>query len=195
MDLPAIHYSPLGLRGPRRIKFKFRNCRIHLIPWLDIGNEKIHLRTKPAWIIQAASGDSNESCGAFIRLSSSQPRAAFGTEAALVSAARHARCEMVAQLPQRQAECRYWYQQAGNESATGYLLAITAVAFEHHNWFSGAFVTNRSAHAAASKGKLWSGHREASLFATLLVFASMVWVRSVRVPTFITVKILGAPIS
>jgi hypothetical protein len=28
-----------------------------------------------------------------------------------------------------------------------------------------------------------------------LVFASMVWVRSVRVPTFITVKILGAPIS
>ena len=61
-QIHPISNSPLGLSGPRRIKFKFRNCRFHLIPWLDIGNENIHLRTKPAWIIQAASGDSNESC-------------------------------------------------------------------------------------------------------------------------------------
>jgi len=79
--------------------------------------------------------------------------------------------------------------------AASYLLAITAVALEHQDRFSGAFVTNGTARAATGKGKLWSGHNEASLLATLAVFSSMVWVRSVRVPTFITVKTLGAPIS
>ena len=54
------------------------------------------------------------------------------------------------------------------------------------------FVTRN---AAAGKGKLWRLHREASLASTLVVFSAIVCVRSVRVPTFITVNTLGAPIS
>jgi|SRR5581483_713820 len=139
---------------PRWIKFVFRNSRIHLVPRLSVGNEKVHLRTEPAWTIQAASGDSNESGRPFIGLSASQPRAAFGTKAALVPSAGQARCEMVTQLPLRQAECRNGDQQARDESAAGHLLAITAVTLEHHDGLCRAFVTNRSANATASKRKL-----------------------------------------
>ena len=37
-------------------------------------------------------------------------------------------------------------------------LAVSAVALEHHDRFSRAFVTNRSAHAAAGKGNFHANH-------------------------------------
>src|SRR5262252_2425631 len=72
----------------RRNGFIFRERRIHLIPGLRVGNEKVHLRPKPAWIIQTARGNSHNARGPFLGLRPSQPRAAVGAKAALVSAAR-----------------------------------------------------------------------------------------------------------
>ena len=86
-------------------KFVFRNCRFYLVPRLIRLKRKIHLRTKPASIVQAARSNCDESRRPLIGLPAGNSRAAFGAEAALVFAARRARCEMVAQLPLGQSEC------------------------------------------------------------------------------------------
>ena len=75
----------------------FGNCRFYLVPRLIRLKRKIHLRTKPASIVQAARSNCDESRGPLIGLPASNSRAAFG--AALVFAVRRARCEMVGQLP------------------------------------------------------------------------------------------------
>lgn len=53
---------------------------------------------------------------------------------------------------------RYPSEQTRHECAAGHLLAIAAMALEHHRRFSGAFVTDRAAGAAAGErdGKLFT---------------------------------------
>jgi len=68
-----------------------------------------------------------------------------------VFAASEARREVVAQLSFRQPKRRCRHKQTGDESAARHSLAIAAMAFEHHNGFSGTFVANRFANATACK--------------------------------------------
>src|SRR5206468_4192975 len=119
-----------------RIKFIFRNCRVHLIPRLRVRNENIHLRAKPAWIIQAAGGDSDKSRGSLVGFAASDSRAAVRTKAAFVFAACQARCEMVAQLSLRQTKCRRGHEQTGDESAARHSLAVAAMTLERDDGFS-----------------------------------------------------------
>ena len=131
-----------------------RNCWVHVIPRLCIRHEKIHLRAKPARIVQTAGGDADNAGVSFIRFCAGESRTAVGAEAAFVLAARQARREMIAQLPLRQPKGRSGHEQAGDEAAAGHPLAIAAVAFEHHDRFSRTFVANCSTHASIGKGNV-----------------------------------------
>ena len=70
--------------------------------------------------------------------------------------------KLVTQLPFRQTECFLWHQHVDHESAACHLLAVPAMTFECHDGLSGAFVTNRSAYAAASK---WNFHTRLGILA------------------------------
>src|SRR3954467_8828383 len=85
------------------IKFIFRNGWVHLIPWLCVRHEEIHLRSKPTWIVETACCDPDKFGRPVVGLPACQSRAAFGAKTAFVFAAGHARREVVAQLPLRQA--------------------------------------------------------------------------------------------
>src|SRR5687768_9018661 len=97
---------------------------------------------EPAWIVQAAGSNANESHRPLVRFSTGESRTAFGAKAALVVAARRARRKVIAQLSFGQSECRRGHQQTSNESAASHPLAVTAMALERHNWFSRALVAN-----------------------------------------------------
>src|SRR5262245_38859753 len=116
---------------------EFRNRRIHLIPRLGVGNKNVHLRMKPAWIVKAASRDSDHAGGMLIKFSTGQPRAALRAKTALVFPTSHARREMIAQLPFRQMKCGLRQQQSREERATGHPLAVAAMTLEHYDRFGG----------------------------------------------------------
>src|SRR5688572_30113179 len=111
--MPA-NSSPLSQDSTRRsailwcrgIQVVFRNSRIHLVPRLGVRNEEVHLRTKPAWIVQAPRGHSHETRCPFVGFSASQSGSTVATEAALVFSTREARREMIPKLPLRQPKRR-----------------------------------------------------------------------------------------
>jgi len=72
-------------------------------------------------------------------------------ETAFVFPTGQAWCEMVAQLAFRQPKGLCRQQHGGSKPATRDLLAIAAMAFEHHDRFSRAFVANLAASAASGK--------------------------------------------
>src|SRR5437764_5356444 len=111
---------------------EFRNCRIHMIPWLRVRYKKIHLGTKPTRVIQAASRDSDHFRRPAIGFAARNGRAAFGAKATPVLAAGGTRCEMVAQLPLRQAKCGRRREQTWDKSAAAHSLAVATVTLEHH---------------------------------------------------------------
>ena len=141
-----------------RIKFVFRNCRVHLVPRLCVETKKSICGRNPLGSSRLAAVTPTNPVGRLVGLPAGNSRAAFSAGAALVFAAARARSEMVAQLPLGQTECWRRHQQAGDESAAGQLLAVSAVALEHHDRFSRAFVTNRPARAAAGKGNFHANH-------------------------------------
>src|SRR5262245_57668302 len=124
----------------RRILFVLRNHRVHVIPWLRVGCEDVHLRTKPTWVIETASEDANDPRWLVLLFGACDPRAALRAKAAFVLAARQARCEMITQLPFFQLERLSQQQNGCSKPDTRDLLAIHAMALEHHNRFSLAFV-------------------------------------------------------
>lgn len=65
-----------------------RNGRVHVVPRLYVRNEKIHLRAKPAWIVEATGSHSYKAGWPIIRFSAGESRSAVGAEAAFVLAAR-----------------------------------------------------------------------------------------------------------
>src|SRR5262249_41287370 len=89
----------------RRIVLVFWNRGIHLVPRLRVGGEAVHLRMKPARIIQAAGDKSdNRARHGRFRLCPSQTRPAICAKATLVFATLEALCEMILQLASRQPE-------------------------------------------------------------------------------------------
>jgi hypothetical protein len=72
---------------------------------MRVTNEEIHLRTKPAWVVQAAGGDSDDPTRPLIGFSAGDPGAAFGAKAAFVFATCKAVREMVTQLSFREPKC------------------------------------------------------------------------------------------
>jgi len=60
--------------------------------------------------------------------------------------------EMVTQLSARQSKRLCRHQHGRSESAATDLLAVTAMAFQHHDRLCSALVTNRTADAAAGEG-------------------------------------------
>ncbi len=134
-----------------RVLLKFRDCRIHFVPRLGVRNENVHLWLKPTRIIQAACQDSDKRRIASFKFASRNSRSAFRTKTPLVLPASDAGRKMVAQLPARKSKCFSRQQHAGNKSAPSRLLTIATMAFKHHDWLSGGFVTNRAARAPASE--------------------------------------------
>jgi hypothetical protein len=63
---------------------------------------------------------------------------------------------MIAELPLGQAKCFSRNQQSSDKSAAGHTLTVAAVAFECHDRFGRAFVTNGPADASSGK---WNSHR------------------------------------
>jgi hypothetical protein len=130
---------------------KIRNRWIHLIPWLSVRNENLHLRLKPAWIIEAAGEDPHKLRFSCFKFRPSESRSAFGTKTALVFSPRNTGCEMVTQLSARQSKRRHRHQNCGSKSAASHSLAIATMTFEHHDWLGRALVPNRTAGAATSE--------------------------------------------
>ena len=108
---------------------------------------------KPTRIIQGAGQNSDE-LRLLFKFAAGNSRSAFGTKTALVFSAGNAGRKMVAQLSARQSKRLGWHQHCGNKCAARQLLAITTMAFEHHDWLASAFVTNRAACAAVGKRNL-----------------------------------------
>jgi hypothetical protein len=81
---------------------------------------------------------------------------------ALVLPAGQAWREMIEELALRQPECLCRHQHGGSEPAARNALAIAAVALEHHDRFSRAFVANRPARASAGKRYLHRVHWDVS---------------------------------
>src|SRR6478736_1457859 len=118
------------------ILIELGNAGVHLIPRLRIGNKEIHLRPEPIRIIKAASGDADRATRALLKFTAGDARATLGAKAALVSATGEAWRDVIFQLALGQAKGRRRHQHAGQERPTRHLLAITAVALEHHEWCS-----------------------------------------------------------
>jgi hypothetical protein len=91
------------------------------------------------------------------RFRAGNARAALRAKTAFVLSAGQAWSEMIAQFTSGQLKRLCRHEHGGREPATRDVLAIATMAFEHHNWLSRAFVTNRAANAATSKRNL---HRE-----------------------------------
>jgi hypothetical protein len=142
---------PARSRGLRRVGLVFGDGWIKLIPWLNVRDEEVHLRSEPTWVVQGSRGDSDKTSGPLGIFAAGQPRSAFGAKAALVLAASQARGEMVAELPFGQSKGFLRHEYSSDIPAASHALAVTAMTFKGHNWFDRAFVTNRSAHAAAGK--------------------------------------------
>ncbi|WHZ25457.1 MAG: hypothetical protein OJF51_000252 [Nitrospira sp.] len=58
-----------------------------MIPRLCVRQEKIQLRSKPAWIVPTAGGDADKAGGPFIRFCAGESRPAVSAEAAFVQTA------------------------------------------------------------------------------------------------------------
>jgi hypothetical protein len=118
---------------------------------LRVRNENIHLGSKPTRIIKTAGKDSHEWRITRFKFGSCKSRPAFGTITAFMLASSDAGREMVTQLSARQSKRLCRYQDCGNKSAATHLLAIAAMAFQHHDRFCSTFVTNRAAGAATGE--------------------------------------------
>lgn len=142
-----------SLHPPRYwwVLLEFRNCGIHLVPRLRVGNENVHLRPKPARIVKASCQNSHKRRITSFKFASSNPRPAFGTKSALMFPESNAGRKMVAQLSARQSKCLSRKQHPGSESGASPLLTIATMAFEHHDRLRTAFVSNRAAGTATSK--------------------------------------------
>jgi len=73
------------------------------------------------------------------------------TKTAFMFASSDAGREMVTQLSARQSKRLCRHQHGRSESAATDLLAVTAMAFQHHDRLCSALVTNRTADAAAGE--------------------------------------------
>jgi hypothetical protein len=127
------------------ILLEFRNRRIHLVPRLGFRNEDVHLWLKPARIIQTAGQDSDKRRIALFGFGSGHSRPALGTKTALVLSSSDAGGEVVMQLSARHSKRLCRHQHRGSEPASGCVLAISTMTFQHHDRLRIAFVTNCSA--------------------------------------------------
>ena len=139
----------------RRVSFELWQRWVHMVPRLRVRGEDVVARTKPTRVVQTSGVDSDNWRCAFGIFSSRYSRTTLSAKATFMLKPSRAWCEMVAQLTFRQPKRRCRHKQARDESAARHSLAIAAMAFEHHNGFSGTFVANRSANATACK---WHDH-------------------------------------
>jgi hypothetical protein len=135
----------------RRILLEFRNRGIHLVPWLRIRNEEIHLRLEPARIIERASQDSHKLRFCSFKFASRNTRSAFGTKTAFMFSSPDTGREMVTQSSACQSKRLSRHQHPGSESAASHLLTIATMALKHHDRLRNAFVANCAARTAASE--------------------------------------------
>jgi len=84
-------------------------------------------------------------------LRAADPRATVPAKTASVLPARQARCEMIGQIAFCKPECLCRQQNRGSKTAASDVPAIAAMALQHHDRFSCAFVANRTAGASAGK--------------------------------------------
>jgi hypothetical protein len=135
----------------RRILLEFRNRGIHLVPWLRIRNEEIHLRLEPARIIERASQDSHKLRFCSFKFASRNTRSAFGTKTAFMFSSPDTGREMVTQLSACQSKRPSRHQHPGSESAASHLLTIATMALKHHDRLRSAFVPNGTARTAPTE--------------------------------------------
>lgn len=135
----------------RRILLEFRNRGIHLVPWLRIRNEEIHLRLEPARIIERASQDSHKRRFCSFKFASRNTRSAFRTKTAFMFSSPDTGREMVTQSSACQSKRPSRHQHPGSESAASHLLTIATMALKHHDRLRNAFVANRTAGATAGE--------------------------------------------
>jgi hypothetical protein len=127
---------------------------------------------KQAWIIKRSRSDTDNTARTLGIFTSSYERTALGAEPAPMLAAPSALGEMVLQLAARDSKsvCRDYHGR--RKAAARHVLAITTMAFEHHDWFGTAFVTNRAARAAAGKWNLHFGRSHQSGISASTSFVS-----------------------
>ena len=125
--------------------------RFHEIPLLRVANKNIHLGLEPTWIVQTGSGQPDDAPLRIFR--AGQARAAFGTEAAQVVAAVQARSGVMLQRAFGYPERLERRDNDGSVRPAAHLLAVTTMAFKHHQWSGAAFVADFTADATAGKGE------------------------------------------
>jgi len=130
----------------------FRRFRVHQVPGLGVAHKNIHRRFEPACVIQAGGGDADDAAFGIFR--TGQPRAAFGAEAAKIVPAPKARCGVMLHGAFGNFEMFQWHDHHWRVRAAADLLAVTAMALEHHERFGIAFVSDLAADTAAGNGKL-----------------------------------------
>ena len=136
----------------RRVILEFRNRGIHLVPRLRVGNEEVHLRLEPTWVVQCSRQHSDEGRIARFRFGAGHSRSAFGAKTALVFSRADARREMVTQLSACNSKSISRNHDRGGTRAARHVLAIAAMTVDHHHRFGGDFVTNGAAGAASGNG-------------------------------------------
>ena len=126
--------------------------RLHQVPLLRVADKDVHGGLKPTRIVQARSSDADDSVVRILR--AGQARTAFGAEAAKIMSAVEARRGVMLNRAFDNFECFERYDDRGNVRPTGDLLAIPAMAFEHHQRLGAAFISDLAANTAACKGKI-----------------------------------------
>jgi hypothetical protein len=133
---------------------------------LRVADEHVHRGFEPAWVVQTGGGQADDAAFGIFR--AGDTRAAFGAEAAQVVSAVQAGRGVMLQRALGELEMFQRHNNDGRVRSAADLLAIAAMAFEHHQGTRTAFVADFAANAAAGE---WKFHQKPT-FAHRQILAS-----------------------
>ena len=108
----------------------FGQVGVHDVPRLRVANKHVHRGFEPAWVAQTGSRQADDAAFGIFR--AGHARAASGTEAAQVVAAVQSGRGVMLQRAFGELEMFQRHNDHGRVSSAAHLLAIAAMAFEHH---------------------------------------------------------------